>query len=1208
MIKVLTYQITTTFNSPYGAFQAGYYIQVYFDESTETYSADLTADYNGASIISGSLSLGPNLFYGDGGAVTRVFPSSSSNLYQFCDGTTLKYTRTIPGLPYAALGLDLNSSLCTLSPVCNLLFDAGRTIITATTGPSTTDGSFSVFAYSSNGTVKYYLDDVAFDYATQGQTSGNFANKSPGTYIVYAKDGLGGCIDSITIIVPVTKQYGIRWKMEYSDLNSMGTRLEILERAFEGDVTEICAGGTPVVISHFGNENDPYQSIVTSSLEMQLLTELNQEDKYDDIFGADDRKYLIKFFKNTGETLEPIPVPDIDPLTLPEIPTLSGMSDFFNDAFSGGVNSWGTGPPFTLGLVSLVGPSTPQSTKYFMNDFVASAGYTYTFNFQIQYITTGTQSFVGVFEVALFNSSNVVVGLYQKSRNVSVSGSPTETYSVIITPTDEVAYIGVRITRTTPATSLSFQLVDLSFTSWDATTLTTSADIVFVTGSQYSFDYEISSSSNAGVITIDVVDDSFTVLLPSFILTGTAGTYTGNYTFIAPAGATKIRITATDGSVVSFEIISFDRIPLPVEGGDGYTLEWTGYVIPQFNTNPDLLGPYPTKVTATDGLADLKNYDFLDTSGNDFKGDISVIKILSEMLSSTSLGINIRSCANVFDSGMGETSNDDPLLQAFVKADIFYSSADEPKDCEYVVKSVLEPFGARLFQSNGVWWIERIEYSVSTTKTYREFDFKGEYVGFAVSTVIKHIYAPTVGEEFVWKDRSQTITYNQNYGKFLITHDLSKDGNLIDEGRFEKKDLQPTPGGQFFNNWNIFIGQNGMTYGLQNVDSDNSTGALYVNWNPDIISTPQNDSYIYSNPVPIELDPGDSFKVFFDVSAIPNYVVRYLRIAWRMVIVNNDNGDKYEFKPSYGSNTQYEINPLQDVKNNIFIEDFNEFKTIELGPFGLNNSIHNATVQLFFYFHNHAYRDFQTLAGLRALGTAGIGDQRVYTTDGTNTYYYKTAASTAPESIPQIIRPDDYDVSTNPVEWLLQESYFLGQGAPLTKQILFDNVKISTYILSDGVLLDPPQNAVYTKIVNQFSKSTLSKPVFLGDTPEFNNSPEVYNGYFRLDDGTPTQNWHRHGITEQKLLLEILNNDLATQLSEPCKKLSGSGRAFSLIRYINWLLDNGNTDRYCHTNMVFDDKNCYYNVNLVNIKTGDDGEPPVDLSSFSLGFSLGYEA
>src|SRR6185503_10688255 len=729
MIKVLTYQITTTFNSPFASFQAGYYIQCYFADSTETYSAYLTADYNGASIISGPLSSGPNLFYGDGGAVTRVFPSSSSNLYQFCDGTTLKYTRVIPGLPYAALGLDLNSSLCVISPICDLLFQAGRTVITETTGPSTADGSFSVFAYSSNGIVKYFLDDVAFDYDTQGQTSGNFANKLPGTYTVYAKDGLGGCIDSIVIVVPVTKQYGIRWKMEYTDLNGMDTRLEILERAFEGEETEICAGETPIIVSHFGNENDPYQSIVTSSLEMQLLTELNEENKYDDIFAADDRKYLVKFFKDTGETLEPIPVPEIDPLTLPETPTLSGMSDFFNDGFSGGVNSWGTGPPFTLGRVDLVGPATPQSTKWFMNDFVASAGYAYTFNFQIQYITTGTQSFVGTFEVALFNSSNVIVGLYQKSRNVSVSGSPTETYAPVITPTDEVAYIGVRITRTTPATSLSFQLVDLSFTSWDATTLTTSADVSFVTGNEYSFDYEISSSSNAGVITIDVVDDSFTTLLPSYILTGTAGTYSGNYTFTAPAGAAKIRITATDGSVVSFEIISFVRIPLPVEGGDGFTLEWTGYIIPQFNTKPDLLGPYYTTVTATDGLADLKNYDFLDTSGNDFTGEISAIRILSEMLGSTSLGINIRSCVNVFDANMDETSNDDPLAQAFIKADIFYDGKDTPQDCEFVVKAILEPFGARLFQSNGVWWIERIEYSISTTKTYREFDFKGEYIG-----------------------------------------------------------------------------------------------------------------------------------------------------------------------------------------------------------------------------------------------------------------------------------------------------------------------------------------------------------------------------------------------------------------------------------------------------------------------------------------------
>ena len=128
-----------------------------------------------------------------------------------------------------------------------------------------------------------------------------------------------------------------------------------------------------------------------------------------------------------------------------------------------------------------------------------------------------------------------------------------------------------------------------------------------------------------------------------------------------------------------------------------------------------------------------------------------------------------------------------------------------------------------------------------------------------------------------------------------------------------------------------------------------------------------------------------------------------------------------------------------------------------------------------------------------------------------------------------------------------------------------------------------------------------------GDLPDINNADQLYRAYFRLSDGTPTESWTRKEVSEAKLLLNILLTDYSTQLSKNAKMLFGNGVYDKSFAYINSLLDR-NGDRYTNTRLTINDKMMNYNVNLFNIKVGEDGEPPVDLSEFSLAFSTDFTA
>lgn len=630
--------------------------------------------------------------------------------------------------------------------------------------------------------------------------------------------------------------------------------------------------------------------------------------------------------------------------------------------------------------------------------------------------------------------------------------------------------------------------------------------------------------------------------------------------------------------------------------GNG-NLEWTGFISPEFYSEPYLDEPYYITLTAYDGLAELKNKDFKALSGQEYFGDMSIIQIVVECLKKIPLDINLRSCVNIFETRMDTAATDDPLAQAFIASQNFRED-----NCDDVLTSILKPFTeAQLFQSFGKWWIRTKEQSVYSTLSYREFNMDAEFVTNGTISSRK-----TMGKDmnFIWDSSSQVLSYSRPYGTFLITHDLGRDNNMVDSGGFEEKDIDPDQ--KFFRGWNIFPAQVNTSYGLEFVKNQESKGAFFFQWQG--TSGTQADNILSTQQLPITFPDFNStttkFNLKFQVYVSRAYPVKWVRLGVRFRLIDRDTGDFWDMNLKNGITLTNSVNTesIQDF----YIDKFNSWETIEvIGiPVIVNALPANMAVQVSFHFHNHNGRDYNSFTNLRAVTTVNTlpEGKRVYVTDGSDapTYAYELQRNTEAESAPDIIRPNDYNATANPYQWVKIDEYNQAAATNFVDRILIDNFEISIFSLGiiagqpGTLLIEPPETATYENKITADNESVLEVEVDNGDAPDLIGAEYVYNGYFKLSDGTPTARWARTGVDEETRLLSILLGHLTAQGSRSLRKLSGTGRQNIGLGFINSLEDQRDNVRYRFVRFELDDKNGQISCELEEVLTGADGESPPD--------------
>ncbi len=640
-------------------------------------------------------------------------------------------------------------------------------------------------------------------------------------------------------------------------------------------------------------------------------------------------------------------------------------------------------------------------------------------------------------------------------------------------------------------------------------------------------------------------------------------------------------------------------------GDDFLSLELyhIGYAVPQYHQEPYLFEPYYLTVTFADQLGELKNQQFLDFYGNKIKGDLKCIKIIAEILKKTQLNLNIRCGVNVFETNMNQTAADDPYDQAYVDTRIFYNEKNVPDKCDSVIQEFVKPFRAQLFQSMGYWWIIRMSDAVGTF-AYREFDVNGDYVSNSTFSPVVDLGTPTeiragLGAFFI--NRSQLLQYVKNYGHFSVINNLKKDGNLIDEGRFEEEDvIDLGSGNQTFKNWNHFLGQAGVTAGFEAVVNGVSMGAAFLDFT--LASNPQGDSYWYSNVMP--MDDNGAFRFKFQYLVDAKYKVPHTRIAWALKFTTTTS-DRWLSVGANGA-LQYE---LTEVKNEVYVTEFGKWLDFEIYN-RLDVSGQNQSVQIFVYTHNHYGRDFGSLTAFRAFNPGSVenpnGLKRMVTEDvGETRFYTSSWMPTAVDDGLDTIVPDDF-APGNQWAWKLDSIINIGQNVGLVNRFKLDNLSLAFYPLVFTPItqyIEPPETLTYEELVSDFVESDFSETVLLGDMIRFNNEftrneRNLYRSYFRFSDGTPTELWARSGVLESKRVLQILLDDYVAQFSEPQRKLSGAKITNTVLHFVNCLRDTIDGMRYRPMTFEFDVLNAIYTPDIVGVIAGEDGDPPYDPGQF----------
>lgn len=654
-------------------------------------------------------------------------------------------------------------------------------------------------------------------------------------------------------------------------------------------------------------------------------------------------------------------------------------------------------------------------------------------------------------------------------------------------------------------------------------------------------------------------------------------------------------------------------------------LYWSGFVRPNLGSEPFIKEPYEIEVTAVDGLQLLTDKDFLDESGNKYKGELKTILVVAEILKKCALnfdihcGINIYAVYDIAGDITPMSTTGDPLDQAYIDVSIF-----EGLKCFEVLSRILAPFRAQIFQADGKWWIIRISDAVGTFP-YRVFDYTGTLLSDTTVNPVQEITYPSLTNRGTWVGLTQFLSHVRNYGYFSVTHDAFRDNNLIDEGRFEAEDVIPLgSGNSTFKNWNFFLAQAGVKYGFEYVKNGDSEGAALVSFRSAGL-TPQADNKLYSVTIPLSRFSQGYLGLKFQYQIRPNYTdLPYIRLGWSVKVFNATTS--IYMSPSFPPDFS-RISNTEEIINDLYVTTFGSFQTLEcrsLDMFPGTAFDDQMYCTITFYMHNHYGRDF---ADITALKTFSISSKEIKTgrkvmvIDSTLTRQYVSVASLDAESLPEKVRPNDY---ASDYLWEQEKVINLPGTTSLVADFLIDNVELSLFprsvVSGQTVHIEPPKTIRYEQEVSKFIQSNLNKPVYLGDMPIFddtnvdvvhyNNERLIYRGWFRDVDGNPTYRWARLGVAESKKLLQILLEDYRDQFSTPKRKLSGTFTSDIVWSFLNAAQEIFEGSRYRFLKMDFDCRNAEYTVDMVEVGAGEDGSPPLvtgafDKQAFSSGFLIG---
>lgn len=142
----------------------------------------------------------------------------------------------------------------------------------------------------------------------------------------------------------------------------------------------------------------------------------------------------------------------------------------------------------------------------------------------------------------------------------------------------------------------------------------------------------------------------------------------------------------------------------------GSTLLWQGYITPELYSEPDIAPPYDVQVVATDGVGELKLYDYAA------QGTVTLRTLLSGLLSRTGLGTDIYLISSLKPGSAGAGS----LLEKTINLDYMAG-----RTCYEVLTYILDTLHATITWWKGAWILTRETNVTFTNGKVRYFNTAG---------------------------------------------------------------------------------------------------------------------------------------------------------------------------------------------------------------------------------------------------------------------------------------------------------------------------------------------------------------------------------------------------------------------------------------------------------------------------------------------------
>ena len=217
---------------------------------------------------------------------------------------------------------------------------------------------------------------------------------------------------------------------------------------------------------------------------------------------------------------------------------------------------------------------------------------------------------------------------------------------------------------------------------------------------------------------------------------------------------------------------------------NGTDLLFYGWVSPEGLIESFVDDTWIISLDCTDGLGFLTNLSYVENAtGLQFVGKQSGLEIITNCLKRTNLQQNIYSSIGIYYIRMTTTEN--VLANTYFNANRFVKddNAETYMNCDEVLRSVIEIFGACITQYKGDWYIYKPnELFDNSELTFFAYD----YAGVAISTPIVTIdFAQGLGSQINnfyphHVNKNQQLTIDSSIGAYRINYKYGKTQNILD--------------------------------------------------------------------------------------------------------------------------------------------------------------------------------------------------------------------------------------------------------------------------------------------------------------------------------------------------------------------------------------------------------------------------------------------